>query len=123
MIDNYSVPWESDTLYRIVYSLVAPDFNSEMHPPDFFFIGGDVATHEIITNTYATTKMNRAQMPKQGIPQEFFSFWYGNNVTLASAIFKNMRPHFMVGTSPNFVDVTNSGGIRITGIRVEKVAF
>jgi len=123
MIDNYPVPWDTGQLYRIVYTLVAPDATSESNPPDFYFIGGDVLTNEIITNTYGTTKLGLANMPKQGTPQEFFGFWHGNNQTLSSALFRTMRPHFQFGTNNGFVDVPNTGGLRMTGIRVEKVAL
>jgi hypothetical protein len=125
MIDNYPVPWDTDQLYRIVYSLVAPNALSESNPPDFYFLGGDVLTNDLITNTYGTTKMNLANMPKQGTPQEFMSFWHGNNrqTSTADVRFNNMRPHIQFGTNNGFVDVPNTGGFGIRGIRVEKVAL
>jgi len=124
-IDNYSVPWVTDQLYRVVYSLVAPDALSESNPPDFYFIGADVIPNDLISRVYGTTKMGLANMPKQGTPQEFFSFWQGNNLqnVTADTRFNFVRPHFSFGTNNGFVDVPNLGGLRVTGIRMEKVTF
>jgi hypothetical protein len=125
MIDNYPIPWNTDQLYRIVYTLVAPDALGESNPPDFYFIGADVLTNDLITNTYGTTKMGLANMPKQGTPQEFFSFWHGNNRQTSSSDtrFNFLRPHFQFGTNNGFVDVPNTGGLRIVGIRGEMVTL
>lgn len=125
MTDNYPVPWDSDTLYRVVYTMVAPDANSELHPPDFFYIGGNVFQNDLIVNTYAASKFNNfPDMPKQGTPQEFITFWHGNSETVdPTPEYHFMRPSFSFGTSNIFIEAGQNAGIKVTAIRVEKVAF
>jgi len=123
MQDNYPVPWVTDQLYRIVFTMVAPDAASENGPPDFYFIGGDVITNDLISRVYGTTKLGLAGMPKQGTPQEFFSFWHGNSTATQGAVYQFLRPFLSFGTNGSFIDAPNTGGLKITGIRVEKVTF
>jgi hypothetical protein len=122
MIDNYPATFDAEQLYRIVYTLQAPDATGESNPPDYFYLGGDAPTNDIITNTYQTTKLNVSGMPKQ-TAQEFVAFYHGNGGTSATGNFARMRPHMFCGTVPAFIDVTNTGGITISAIRIDKGTF
>jgi hypothetical protein len=122
MIDNFPLVWDADQLYRVVVTLQAPDAISESNPPDYFYVGSEVPTNELITNTYTTTKLGASGMPKQ-TAQDYFAFFHGNAGSTATGNFKRMRPHVFCGTVPAFVDVLNQGGIQFNGWRVERVKF
>jgi len=120
MIDNFPVVWDADQLYRVVVTLQAPSSLGETNPPDFFYVGMDVPTNELINDIYTTTKLGASAMPKQ-TPQEFFAFFHGNAGSTATGNFKRFRPHVYCGTVPAFVDNTNQGGIQFNSWRVERV--
>jgi hypothetical protein len=122
MIDNYPATFGPDEVIKIVYTLQAPSALAETNGPDYFYLGGDVPTNDIITNTYQTTKLNQCGMPKQ-TAQEFFSFYATNGGTSATGNFARMRPHMFTGTVPAFVDVQNQAGVTVNAIRVEKGTF
>jgi hypothetical protein len=119
-VDNYPVPWVADQLYRIAYTLAAPNALAETNGVDWIIIGGDVDTNEIITGNFVTTKFSSSAMPKQAA-QEYYAYWHGQNGTIVAG-FQRMRPYLFTGTNNDFVDTPNQAGIRVDAIRVDIVS-
>jgi len=117
LLDNYPVPWLSDTLYNVVATITAPGAGDATNPPDFLRLGADVLSNESIAYNYVTTKYAVAGMPKT-TPGAYNAFWFSHSVTDApEAQTHRFRPRFEFGTANEFVDVTNTGGFRSTTFR------
>jgi len=129
----YPIVWQSDTLYQITYDLSAPDADGETNPCDVYFIGADVPTNELISDSYTCAAKNRCGMPKAGTPQTFMSFFWSHKATVDPiANNKRLRPRFRMGNNRdlNFTNdgaptvITPSlGGIKIHAVKVNKVKF
>lgn len=122
----FPIPWESNTLYQVIWKLDAPTSNDESHPWDVLYISADTATNELIEYSFVTPNQNRCGMPKVGAAQTFMSFLYSHNETVSSvANFHRIRPRMELanaGDGINFGTVSN-GAVRITGWTVNKVTI
>lgn len=132
MADNYPVPWSASQLYRIVYTLKAPDAIAESNPPSFYYMGGYVPTIELISYVYTTNQITLtgapgpSAMPRLAAGQDYFTFFHGNYGCAAGnpAAFKTMRPFMMGGSvGAGFQGTLVKGGVTITGCKVELVHF
>jgi hypothetical protein len=129
MLDNYPVVWDADQAYQVSVTLQAPNALGETNPPDYFYVGMDVPTNELINDVYTTTKLGLSGMPKQ-TAQDFVAFFHGNGGSTATGNFKRFRPHVYCGTVPAFVDLDppngtggNAGGIQFNGWSVSRVSY
>jgi hypothetical protein len=126
--DNYPIAWEANQLYQVTTGLSVSNAAGEANPPDILRLTVDQPTQELIYGSYVTTKYDRAASPKQGTPQLYNLFWYGNNRTVSTAFnFARFRPRldvicrtdfFITGPTQN-----NTEGVNVHSMSIKKVRF
>lgn len=125
--DNYPVPYEPGTIYRIQVSVVAPDANSATNPPDVFWINADTPTNEVIMQSFVTSGAGLSAMPKTGTPQIYTAFYHTNfgTQTNIGAGWQRFRPIFAYANLDSLGGIgnDNSGAFTISRIAVDKVTF
>jgi hypothetical protein len=129
LADNYPIAWDTNTLYRIGFSVAAPDATAEASPPDIIRLEADTPTQETIGVTYQTTRYAASGLPKSGTPQEFVYFFHANSETASTTEnFNRLRPKLTLICLPTAngwgdTGATNNGGINISGVTVQRGNF
>lgn len=118
--DNYMIPWESDTLYRMTAQISA---QSATDGPDFFFLGLDAFSNEIIANAYVTAKYGSVGMPNTTAAPYSLFVWSHTVSAAAEPQFRALRPNLQIGANAEFVDISNASGIIIESVTVEKIGL
>jgi hypothetical protein len=126
--DNYPVPWEASTLYRVTIEMSAPTEADATNAPGVIWIGADTPTNELINLSWFTAGLNGAAMPKTGAAQEYVMFYWSWNVTLdPTPEFHTLRPRLQAGNARAlglvFPNNDNSGAFSIHRMKVDKNAF
>jgi hypothetical protein len=123
--DNFPITWNDDELLVVIYELSAPNATGESNPSDQIRIGMDGPTNELIQLNFVTGRFDTAAMPKQGTPQEYWTFFHTNAATLDSAGRTILRPRFELLNSNawNETGTTATGGTTIHSVKVQKVSF
>ena len=124
--DNFPAVNMANTIYRMSYTIAAVDANSAANPPDCFYIGVDTPSNEVICQSFVTSNLGGCAMPKT-TPSTYVAFYhsnYGTNSTVGMP-WKRLRPYFIVANLPSLGGAANnnSGAIKITNLKVEKVTF
>lgn len=127
LADEYPIPWEADTLYRIAYKYSAVDATSAAAPYDVIWVGMDCPSNEFIVTSYVTSQggvgVNPA-MPKAGTPQEYVAFLYSHQLSNSShPEFLKFRPRSEWANSPSMVESPGTGSTYMHGATVSKVTF
>jgi hypothetical protein len=123
--DNFPIATTVGTIYRMTYTVAAVDANSALNPPDCFYINADTPTNEVISMNFVTSNLGACAMPKT-VAANYVSFYHSNFATDSSTVeWKAFRPIFIVCnmTSLGGSGNNNSGSIKITGIKVDKVTL
>jgi len=120
--DNFPVLWESNTLYRVQYTLAAPSSAAEANPFDAMYIGVDVPSNECLMETYVTNNgTNKLAMPK-ATAQTYTAFWWSHNVsTSANPYYNHFHPRLTVVNNTALNVGNNTGGMKISGCTVCKM--
>ena len=123
--DNYPVTLTAGTIYRLSYTIAAVDANSATNPPDCFYINADTPSNEVIFQNFVTSNAGSIAMPKTAA-STYMSFYHSNfGTNTAVAGWKRFRPSFIVANLPSLGGAgnNNSGAIKISNIKVEKVTL
>jgi len=122
--DNFPVVCDANTIYRIQVE-IATVANAD-NPPDAFWIAADTPTNEVIYNSFVTSGLGGAAMPKTGT-QTYTAFYHSNWATdsTVGAQWKKMRPYFTWANLPSLGDPgnNNSCSFKINRIKVDKVTL
>jgi len=130
MTDNYPCPMEAQSLYLITFAMSAPSTAAQNAPADVMWIGASSETDELTNLNYVTLQGGHHAMPKTGTAQNYYALFASNYATaaLTDADPNNnwvscFRPRFMWGNNVPLggSGEPNSGGITISGIKVQKV--
>jgi len=125
--DNYPVPYEPNTIYRIQASLAAADAASASNPPDVFWIMADTPTQEVIMQSFVTSHIAGCAMPKTGTPQIYTAFYHTNwgSNTAVGAGWKRLRPIFTYCNLPSLGGAgnNNTGVVQLSKMVVDKVIY
>jgi len=125
--DNYPVPYELNTIYRIQYEIAAVDANSAANPPDAMWIQADSPTNEVIYSSFVTSSIAGTAMPKTGTPQVYTAFYHSNYGTNSDigVPWKRMRSYFTWANLPSLGGSgnDNSGSFKISRHKIDKVTL
>jgi len=141
IVDNYPIPWVSNTLYRVQVGASAPTVGDETRGPDSLLLGFEVPTFEIFGSSYVTSSnfkdplLSYTGMPKNAAsvspvgPQTYNLFFWSHSST-ASGVAETNRIRWKVDVlntdsfnRPNGTDVRNTGKVTINSVTVSKVTF
>lgn len=122
--DNFPVTWESDTLYRVTYTLAAPSDTAAGNPFDAIYIGVDTPSNEVLYEAYVTNQgTNMLAMPK-ATAATYQAFWWSHKVSTSTAPYYNhFRPRLTVINNGSLVVGNNTGGVKVSACTVSKVSF
>lgn len=131
LTDDFPMPWVGETLYEMVASISADGAAGglgETNGHDAIRMSMDNPGFELISESYMTTGLDRAGVPKAGAGQNFVSFFYSNSESLSSvANHHRLRPRLdaISTTGYNRPSATdhNKGGMVIHSWKVQKVQF
>lgn len=125
--DNYPVPYEVNTIYRIQYEVAAVDANSAANPMDAMWIQADSPTNEVLYNSFVTSSIGGTAMPKTGTPQIYTAFYHSNWGTNSNigVPWKRMRSYFTWANLPSLGGAgnDNSASFKISRHTIDKVTL
>lgn len=127
IVDNYPVPRDPQTLYRITMNMTAT-----ANPPGQVWISADSPTNEANYESFATGALNLSGMPNS-TAQDFVAFYWSQYGTAAAdygggatpSQFQAFRPKLVIGSngSLTFPATDNTGSVTLNSMKVDKVTF
>lgn len=123
--DRWPIAWKTGKIYKLEADLSAPDTAGAAHPWDTLWMSMESPTNEVLTESTMTADMGVGS-PKTGTPQTYTFFYCGMNETLSRVPglhYLRWRLRFGNSAALNFPagEKTNTGGVRVHGIRVYSV--
>jgi hypothetical protein len=126
IVDNYPMPFDAQTLYKVTFMLDAPLQTDMDNPPDLIFLMAQSMDNEITLTTYIDSHSNNCAMPAFGAAQPYTLLVFTEfGQSASNQPFWGVRPIISLSNSHTFIGPlpgkTKMGGVRLSGMTIQKI--
>jgi hypothetical protein len=139
LVDNYPISHDENSTYLVEFEIEAPTQTDALNGPDIIRFGASLATGEVVTDHNLATNVPDTSdvalrdrglvMPRSGGPYKYailFNTLSYSNSAIDAQYARRMQPRFEIlcGNVANPLGrTTNTGSLRISRVKVQKVEF
>jgi len=124
LADNFPFKWEDNRLLMGRVTVMAPDLQGEINPPDLLMMQFDEPTNELLQNTAIVCSSNLLGFPKRTVSKDLVAFMFTHKRTLSTtANADRIRLRFLLINTTTLVSAgytSNLGGITIQKFQVDE---